>query len=69
MSNDPRPCCILGVCCPPGGAEQRADMKAWLLEKLKSARLAEYTKSGEGSLLAAEVDSWLDELPWEKAGE
>lgn len=66
---DVRKCCILGLCCPPGSAAQRADLKAWLLEKVGGALLADYTLATPGSTLESEIDSWLDELPWEQAGE
>lgn len=57
---DPRPCCVLGVCCPPGGKAQRKAMREWLVDKLGSL--------GQNLLKANHeemVDHWLDELPWE----
>lgn len=64
---DVRKCCLLGLCCPPGSAEQRADMKVWLVRKLLLTGFT--TFSGTIESTEAVVDSWLDELPWEKAGE
>jgi len=56
-------CCILGVCCPPGGPAQRAALKSWLLSKIAAG-----AQEAEDQTLSATVDGWLDELPWgEKA--
>lgn len=52
-------CCILGVCCPPGGADQRAALRSWLLSKLAAG-----AQESSDQTLAATVDGWLDELPW-----
>lgn len=55
---DPRPCCILGVCCPPGSAEQKAEFKAWLMEKVGlSGEVKESSPPTE-----ADIDRWLDKL-------
>lgn len=51
---DPRPCCILGVCCPPGGRDQRNDFVAWLAGKLSS-----HYGAKDSQELATE---WVDEL-------
>lgn len=32
MPGDPVRCCILGVCCPPGSAEQRAALAQFLMD-------------------------------------
>jgi polyhydroxyalkanoate synthesis regulator phasin len=32
MANGGRPCCILGVCCPPGSAEQLDALTQWLIK-------------------------------------
>lgn len=71
---DPRPCCILGVCCDPGGDAQRADLRSWLLEKLSYQRptpdgAATHAASAASILglppsprLEATIDEWLDDL-------
>jgi hypothetical protein len=65
---DPRKCCILGVCCPPGGKAQRADLKAWLLDKLgleplnNAAVPPAAAVSHSAPVSRADVESWLDEL-------
>lgn len=56
-------CCVLGVCCPPGGEAQQAAMRAWLLEKLALVGRAEVGSvdlSDKGG--APTIDQWLDEL-------
>lgn len=65
---DPRPCCILGVCCDPGGKAQRAALRRWLLEKVASIGRAEagsVDMSDKGG--KPTIDQWLDELPWTEA--
>lgn len=58
-------CCLLGVCCPPGGAEQRQALRDWLAHKLASVGRAEVASPfGEEQ---AQLDRWLDELPWKSA--
>lgn len=57
MSNG-HACCILGVCCPPGGAKQRTSLKTWLLEKIEADLKL------PPSHTEAWIDTWLDELPW-----
>lgn len=48
-------CCILGVCCDPGGGDQRAALEKWLAEKL--------TTTGLTSEVCAETaKSWVAEL-------
>ena len=46
MANGGRPCCLLGVCCPPGSQEQIDAMTHWFmkhaqLEDEPAARAAE----------------------------
>lgn len=65
---DPIRCCLLGVCCPPGGKAQREALRSWLLEKLGNSLTAD-TKLASGNTLEAEVDGWLDELPWTEGAE
>jgi len=55
--SDPRKCCILGICCPPGSAEQRADLKQWALGLLLHDSADELREETEERLEAA-----LDEL-------
>jgi len=66
----PQRCCLLGVCCPPGSPAQRQALKEWLIAKIAGAVTADTRFSiesqGAPCLLADVVDSWLDELPWEK---
>jgi hypothetical protein len=51
-----RRCCILGGCgCSPGGAEQRAAMKSWLLEKL-------FMPDMPGKLYTRSDDTVVEEL-------
>lgn len=57
---DPRTCCLLGVCCPPGSAAQRSALAAWLTAKLAAHFPA--TDTGREAM----VNAWLDELPWGK---
>lgn len=61
---DPIRCCLLGVCCPPGGKAQRADLKAWLLEKLES--MPEHGDPHGVNSHEVMVEGWLDELPWKE---
>lgn len=61
-------CCLLGVCCDPGGKAQREDLKNWLLEKLGNALTVD-VKLTSGNTLEAEVECWLDELPWTEGAE
>lgn len=63
MSNgNQQRCCILGLCCPPGSAAQRAAFKAWLMEKIET--ITEDSRPGKDD--SEMVDAWLDELPWKK---
>ena len=59
---DPRKCCILGVCCDPGGDAQRADLEQWL-----TAKLADFASAGENGpasdvSYAETAKSWVAEL-------
>lgn len=58
--SDPRKCCLLAICCPPGSAAQRTSLAAWLTAKL--AAHFDGSEAGFEDLVA----SWLDELPWGK---
>jgi hypothetical protein len=63
MSNgNQQRCCLLGVCCPPGSAAQRASLKTWLLEKLAEIGRDDFDETKDED----RVDAWLDELPWKK---
>lgn len=53
-------CCLLGVCCPPGGAEQRAALKAWLIEKIQTSHYG--TVSASVQATTADVEAWIVEL-------
>ena len=61
MSNG-HACCILGVCCPPGGAAQRQAFQTWLTEKIQGSHFS--TVSGSERETGETVAGWLDELPW-----
>lgn len=62
MADDQRRCCILGLCCPPGGVAQRQTLKEWLLVKLGEMGDDVHPQPDSGEM----VDAWLDELPWKK---
>lgn len=52
-------CCLIGDCCPPGSAAQRAALKTWLMEKLDFQR-----PTSEGAAThAASVSSILNARP------
>lgn len=56
--SDPRKCCVLGVCCDPGGDAQRADFEQWL-----TAKLADFASAGECGVSYAETAKlWVAEL-------
>jgi hypothetical protein len=57
--SDPRKCCLLGICCPPGGEAQKASMTTWL-----DGILAEFPMTDEAR--AAKVKAHVDALPWGK---
>lgn len=61
MSNgNQQRCCLIGTCCPPGGAAQRDAFQAWLTKKVISC-IPSISEREAGEL----VCGWLDELPWE----
>jgi hypothetical protein len=61
MADDQRRCCILGLCCPPGSAEQRQALKKWLFEKVYA--IVDDPDPEHDALM---IDAWLDELPWKE---
>lgn len=60
-------CCILGVCCPPGGLAQKAALESWLNEKILTSELV--TPTMGRTEINSLVEKWLAELPWEKVAE
>lgn len=63
---DPRKCCVLGVCCPPGSPEQRAALKAWLLGHLFGSEMPGKLYGPDSDTI---IEAWLDELPWKREGD
>jgi len=61
MADDQRRCCILGLCCPPGGAAQRQALRDWLREKVLPT--VDDPQIARDELM---IEAWLDELPWKE---
>lgn len=57
---DPQRCCVIGLCCPPGSAAQRASLKAWLTDVV----LADFPMTDEAR--ERQVEAHLAGLPWGK---
>lgn len=48
-------CCILALCCPPGGSEQRSALHGWLVENFRPLE-------GHAGSIDVYIDGKLEEL-------